>query len=91
MTSAALLAAGVAHDHQHVIDIGTRSVAVDLFFADRMLIIELDEPSLHRKPRFAAKDAERDAALARLGYTVRRVLDDRDVPAILGRVLALLV
>jgi hypothetical protein len=33
---------------------------------------------------------ERDRDLAAAGYTVRRVLDDRDAPAILARVLAVL-
>lgn len=86
-TSAALGAAGIHHVHQHVIDLGDRSVAVDLFFPDQMLVVEIDAPALHRKRAVAAADAKRDADLAAAGYTVKRVLDDRNVPAILGRVL----
>jgi very-short-patch-repair endonuclease len=86
--SEALHALGVEHVHQHVIDLRSRSVAVDLFFPSRMLVVEIDERDLHRK--LSAKDRVRDRELAAAGFTVRRVHDDRDAPAILARVLAVL-
>ena len=89
--SEALLALGVGHVHQHVIDLDSRSVAVDLFFPGRKLVVEIDTLGLHRQPKHRKADAKRDAELAAAGYTVRRVPDDRDPAAILARVLAVLV
>jgi very-short-patch-repair endonuclease len=88
--SESLHALGVEHVHQHVIDLATRSVAVDLFFPDRNLVIEIDEHSLHGKPKHRKADDLRDRDLAAAGFVVRRVHDDRDAPAILARVLAVL-
>jgi len=88
--SEALLALGVDHVHQHVIDLDSRSVAVDLFFPGRKLVVEIDTADLHRKPKHRKADAKRDAELVTAGYTVRRVPDDRDPAAILARVLAVL-
>jgi very-short-patch-repair endonuclease len=74
----ALVGAGLAgYRRQGPVELKGRRCRMDFQFADAQLDVEVDDSS-HATPSIAAKDRERDAELAAIGWRVLR-LSARDI------------
>jgi very-short-patch-repair endonuclease len=72
----ALARTGIAFIHQHVIEGNGRAYVADFYFPGRDLVIEVDAPEHHAKPRNATRDRELDAILGNAGIRVARIPDN---------------
>lgn len=80
-----LAALGVEFVHQFVFGWDRGAFCVDFYFPDRRLVVEIDGES-HRDAEQAARDADRDAWLARSGIRTVRVPDSNAVERVVALV-----
>lgn len=80
-----LLAIGIDFVHQQVFGWDRGAFCVDFYFPDRSLVVEIDGDG-HANIAQAAKDADRDAWLARNGIRTVRVPDTNAVESVVALV-----